>query len=109
MNNKSASGLVLHPPKRLGHLGVIADLLRSVGVLDVIDAACGLDVRMRVRHGDCALVVLLGVFAGEHGLWRLTDRLDPYDMATLTRDPAVNLADFHDVRLGRMLDAIWAG
>ena len=108
MNNKSASGLVLHPPKRLGHLGVIADLLRSVGVLDVIDAACGLDVRMRVRHGDCALVVLLGVFAGEHGLWRLTDRLDPFDMATLMRDPAVNLDDFHDVRLGRMLDAIWA-
>jgi hypothetical protein len=29
-------------------------------------------------------------------------------MATLTRDPTVNLADFHDVRLGRMLDAIWA-
>ena len=107
MHNKSTAELVLHPPKRLGHLGVIADLLRSVGVLDVIDSACGLDVRMRVRHGDCALVVLLGVFAGEHGLWRLTERLDPYDMATLMRDPTVNLSDFHDVRLGRMLDAIW--
>lgn len=56
---------------------------------------------------ECVRVLLLGVFAGEHGLWRLTERLDPYDMATLTGDPGVDLREFHDVRLGRMSDAVW--
>lgn len=99
--------LVLHPPKRLGHLPLIADVLRSSGILDVIDAVCGVDPRMRVSHGECAAFVLLGVFAGEHGLWRLTERLDPYDLATVMDDPGFDIREFHDVRCGRMLDAIY--
>ena len=107
MNLPQSLGLVLHSPKRLGHLGVIADMLRSTGVLELIDTMCGSDVRMNVSHGECVQVILLGIFAGEHGLWRLSERLDPYDMATLTDDPGVDLREFHDVRLGRALDAIW--
>ncbi len=97
----------LHPPKRLGHLGLIAGILQQAGILELLDDLCGRDPRMRVSHGECAQFLLLGVFAGEHGLWRLAERLDPYDLATLTGDPGVSLAEFHDVRLGRMLDAIW--
>jgi transposase len=107
MKTEDSLGLFLHPPKRVGHLGIIADLLRSMGVLDLIDEVCGSDPRMKVSHGECVRVLLLGVFAGEHGLWRLSERLDPYDMATLTGDPGVDLREFHDVRLGRMLDAVW--
>ena len=99
--------LILHPPKRLGHLPLIADVLRRSGIIDVIDAVCGADPRMRVSHGECATFVLLGVFAGEHGLWRLTERLDPYDLATIMHDPGFDVREFHDVRLGRMLDAIY--
>lgn len=107
MRSQSSADLILHQPKRLGHLGIIADLLRSMGFLDLIDAVCGVDQRMKVSHGECAQMVLLGVFAGEHGLWRLTERLDPYDMATVTGDAGIDLREFHDVRLGRMLDAVW--
>lgn len=105
VNNPSA--VVLHAPKRIGHLGLIADVLQSSGFLEVIDALCGVDQRMKVSHGECAQMVLLGVFAGEHGLWRLTERLDPYDMATVTGDAGIDLREFHDVRLGRMLDAVY--
>lgn len=107
MNVTNHPAFVLHPPKRIGHLGLIADLLQSVGILDVIDVLCGVDQRMKVSHGECAQLVLLGVFAGEHGLWRLTERLDPYDMATVTGDAGIDLREFHDVRLGRMLDAVY--
>ena len=108
MNTSPSLNVILHPPKRLGHLGVIADMLRSTGVIELLDTMCGSDVRMNVSHGACVQAILLGIFAGEHGLWRLAERLDPYDMATLTDDSGVDLREFHDVRLGRALDAIWA-
>jgi len=105
MQNKSK--IVLHPPKRVGHLSVITEVLRSSGILEMIDSICGVDQRMKVSHGDCVEFILLGVFAGEHGLWRLTERLDPYDLATIVGDDGVNVHEFHDVRLGRALDAIY--
>lgn len=52
-------------------------------------------------------MIIAGVFAGEHGLWRLRDRLDVYDMATVMQDPGINLNEYHDVRLGRACDAIY--
>jgi len=100
---------ILHPPKRLGHLPIIADLLRTTGIIDLIDRVCGSDPRMKVSHGECLAFVLLGVFAGEHGLWRLGERLDPFDLDTILQISDVDPAEFHDVRLGRMLDAIYDG
>lgn len=99
--------LKLHAPKRLAHLPIIADVLRTTGIIDVIDRLCGGDPRMKVSHGECLMFVLLGVFAGEHGLWRLGERLDPFDLDTILQRPGVDLAEFHDVRLGRMCDAIY--
>ena len=98
---------ILHPPKRVGHLPLIYDTLRRTGILAAIDTICGTDPRMKVSHGDCVAFLLLGVFAGEHGLWRLTQRLDPFDLATVMDDDGIDLAEYHEVRLGRTLDAIY--
>jgi len=97
----------LSPPKRLAHVPLIMDVIRRMGVMEIIDSACGTDRRMKSSHGECVAVILAGVFAGEHGLWRLQDRLDVFDMATVMQDPGFDLAEFHDVRLGRSLDAIY--
>lgn len=99
--------LILHPPKRLGHLAIIADVLRTTGIIEIIDRVCGFDPRMKVSHGECLTFILLGVFAGEHGLWRLGERLDPFDLDTILQRPGVDLSEFHDVRLGRMCDAVY--
>jgi len=99
--------LVLHPPKRVGHLPLIMDTLRRTGILNAIDSICGVDARMKVTHSDCVAFVLLGVFAGEHGLWRLSQRLDPFDLTTIMDDAGLDTKEFYDVRLGRMLDAIY--
>jgi len=101
------SDLRLAAPKRLAHLPLILDVLRRSRVMEVIDEACGIDRRMKVSHGECVAIIIAGVFAGEHGLWRLQDRLDVYDMATVMRDPGIDLAEYHDVRLGRACDAIY--
>jgi len=101
--------LKLDPPKRLAHLPLVMDFIRQTGVPDIIDAACGIDRRMKASHGECVCVILAGVFAGEHGLWRLQDRLDVFDMATVMQDPGFGLEEFHDVRLGRCLDALYRG
>ena len=97
----------LSPPKRLAHLPLIMDVLRRAGVMDIIDSACGTDPRMKSSHGECVAVIIAGIFAGEHGLWRLQDRLDVFDMATVMQDAGFDLAEFHDVRLGRSLDAMY--
>ena len=107
MRASSRGDVVLHTPKRLGHLGVIADLIDTTGLVGMIDSICGADSRMKVSHGECLKFVILAVFAGEHGLWRLSERMEPFDMATLMGDPGISLDAFYDVRFGRMLDAIW--
>ena len=97
----------LDPPKRLAHLPLIMGILRRMRIVELIDQACGVDRRMKASHGEALAVILLGIFAGEHGLWRLQDRLDVYDLATIMQDPGFDLRDFHDVRFGRMLDALY--
>ena len=103
----SLRNIELDPPKRLAHLPLVMGVIRSTSAIDIIDAACGIDRRMKSSHGACVALILAGIFAGEHGLWRLQDRLDVYDMATVMRDRGIDLAEFHDVRLGRALDAVY--
>lgn len=107
MGGMSLAGICLGQPRRLAHLPLVMDVLRRSRVAEVIDAACSIDPRMKVSDGECVALIIAGVFAGEHGLWRLQDRLDVYDMATVMQDAGIDLAEFHDVRLGRALDAIY--
>ena len=102
------SAIDLGAPRRLAHLPLIMDVMRRSRVVDIIDAACGVDKRQKVSHGECVAFIIAGVFAGEHGLWRLKDRLDVYDMATIMQDAGIQLEEYHDVRLGRACDAIFA-
>jgi transposase len=107
LGGMSLAHVQLGQPRRLAHLPLIMDVLRRSRVAEVIDAACGMDPRQKVSHGECVALIIAGVFAGEHGLWRLQDRLDVYDMATVMQDPGIDLAEYHDARLGRALDAIY--
>ena len=99
--------LTLDPPKRLAHLPLVMNVVRRSCIADIIDEACGVDSRQKVSHGECVAMIIAGVFAGEHGMWRLRDRLDVFDMATVMQDPGINLDEYHDVRLGRALDALY--
>jgi len=98
----------LSEPRRLAHLPLVMETFRRSEMDLVIDHMCGTDSRMKVSHAECVGVILAGVFAGEHGLWRLQERLDVFDMETVMQDPGFSFDDFHDVRLGRALDAIYA-
>ena len=92
---------------RLGHLPILMAYLRRMRVIEIIDKACPVDGRSRVSHGQCVAVVLCGVFVGVHALWRVAERLRPFDMATIMQDPDFDLNHFHDDRLGAALDAMY--
>lgn len=94
---------------RLGHLPILMEYLRKMRVIAIIDEACPVDGRSKVSHGHCVAVILCGVFVGVHSLWRVAERLRPYDMVTVMQDPDFNLDHFHDDRLGAALDALYKG
>jgi transposase len=91
-------------PQRLCHLPLVMDVLRRSRVLDVIDHAVGQHPLSEVSTGECVAVILAGVFVGAHSLWRIRERLAPYDMATVMQDPRFDLARFPEERLAKALD-----
>jgi len=98
-------------PQRLGHLPLVVDVLRRTGVLTIIDQAIDQaiidDPRSKVSTSDCVAVIMCAVFLGHHDLWRMSDRLAPYDMATIMRDPGFRLAEFTEERLAKALDDLY--
>ena len=94
-------------PQRLAHLPLVLDVLRRSGVLDVIDHAVRDDRRSKVSTSECVAVILCGVFVGHHDLWRMADRLSPYDMKTIMRDPGFELREFPEERLAKALDDLY--
>lgn len=91
-------------PQRLCHLPLMMDVLRRSRVLEVIDAAIGQHPLSVVSTGECVAVILAGVFVGAHSLWRIRERLAPYDMVTVMQDPDFDLARFPEERLAKALD-----
>jgi len=94
-------------PQRLGHLPLVMDVFRRCGLADVIDHAIGQDQRSHVSTAECVGVILSGVFVGAHSLWRLRERLEPYDMATVMQDAHFDLARFPEERLAKALDDLY--
>ncbi len=95
-------------PQRLGHLPLVMDVLRRSGLLNIIDHAIQDDRRCKVSTSDCVSVILCSVFLGHHDLWRMSDRLGPYDMATIMRDPGFLFSEFTEERLAKALDDLYA-
>jgi len=50
---------------------------------------------------------VLTILTGEHALSRVAETLASYDVEVIFQRP-IDAAHFHDNRLGRALDALWA-
>lgn len=94
-------------PQRLCHLPLVMDVLRRSKVLDIIDHAIPQHELSEVSTGECVAVILAGVFVGAHSLWRIRERLDPYDMVTIMQDPTFDLNRFPEERLAKALDDLY--
>ena len=90
--------------QRLCHLPLVMDVLRRSRVLEVIDHGVGQHRLSEVSTGECVAVILAGVFVGAHSLWRIRERLAPYDMVTIMQDPGFDLGLFPEERLAKALD-----
>jgi len=98
----------IETPQRLCHLPLVMDVLRRSRVLEVIDKAIVQHPLSPVSTGECVAVILAGVFVGAHSLWRIRERLAPYDMATVMQDPGFDLERFTEERLAKALDDLYA-
>lgn len=94
-------------PRRLGPLPLVVDVLRRTGLLNFLDGVIREDPRSKVSTSECVAVLLCGVMAGHHDLWRMADRLGPYDMATIMQDPGFLLSEFTEERLAKALDDLY--
>lgn len=94
-------------PHRLAHLPVVVDVLRRTGLLNFLDDVIREDPRSKVSTSECVAVLLCGVMCGHHDLWRMADRLEPYDMATVMQDPGFLLTEFTEERLAKALDDLY--
>ena len=83
------------------------DMLRRSRVLATIDHAIEQHRLSSVSTGECVAVILAWVFVGAHSLWRICERLAPYDMATIMQDPGFDLARFPEERLAKALDDLY--
>ena len=100
--------ITIGTPQRLGHLPLVMDVYRRCGLSAVIDHALGQDPRSHVSAAECVGVILSGVFVGAHSLWRLRERLEPYDMATVMQDATFELGRYPEERLAKALDDLYA-
>ena len=100
--------ITIGTPQRLGHLPLVMDVYRRCGLSGVIDHAIGQDPRSHVSAAECVGVILSGVFVGAHSLWRLRERLEPYDMATVMQDATFDLERYPEERLAKALDDLYA-
>ena len=94
-------------PQRLCHLPLVMDVLRRTGLIEIIDRSFQDDRRSKVSTSECVSVILCAVFLGHHDLWRMSDRLGPYDMATLMRDSGFRVEEFPEERLAKALDDLY--
>ena len=96
--------ITIGTPRRLGHLPLVADVLRRTGLLSLLDKAIVDDRRSKVSTSECVTLIMCAVYIGDHGLWRMRERLAPYDMCTIMRDPGFDLSAFPEERLAKALD-----
>jgi transposase len=93
--------------KRLDHLPLVGAMLRELAVQDTLDALIPPHERHAVTGGECVEALVLTILTGEHALSRVADTLAGYDLEVIFQRP-MNAVHFHDNRLGRALDALWA-
>ena len=93
--------------KRLDHLPLVGALLRELAVKDTLDALIPPHERHEVTVGECIEALVLTILTGEHALSRVADTLAGYDLEVIFQRP-MEAAHFHDNRVGRALDALWA-
>lgn len=95
-------------PKRLGYLPLVIDVLRRTGILAIIDRVAPKHPRSKVSPSDCVAVMMCAIYSGHHDLWRMSDRLAQFDMATIMGKPDFDLSAFTEETLAKSLDRLFA-
>lgn len=108
--NESASAVRIQPcgdGKKVDHLLVVADILRQLGVGEIIDRRVKPHPARIVSVGTCVEAMVLAVLLGTHTLYRVGEALRTWDLELLLGEP-VDPDQLSDDKLGRSLDSLFA-
>lgn len=87
--------------------GVVGQLCREIGLVDVIDQAAEWHKQAKMSPGERILALLLCIFTDRHALWRIEEFYERHDVEALFGE-GVSSADFNDDALARALDKLHA-
>jgi len=87
-----------------GHLPVAAAYCRRLGLIELVNSMVG--SQMDLKPGLVVQAMVLDTLSGRTPLYRIKDFMAEQDIELLLGS-AASSADFHDVNLGRSLDALF--
>jgi transposase len=90
---------------RMGYLPLVSAYCEKIDLGDIVDKQ--IDGEMEVRPGQIVKAMVIDTLAGRSPLYRMSERFEHLDCELLLGEGA-RPEDLHDVRLGRVLDAIHA-
>lgn len=93
--------------KRLDYLPIIGRALKKLGIAALIDTLVRPDPRSHVSTGEAVEALIVAILHGKHTLSRVDELLAPFDLE-LAFGWTANDSQFHDDRLGRSLDDVFA-
>ncbi len=90
---------------RSGVLGVVGELCREIGLVDVVNEAAEWHSQAKMGPGERILALILCIFGDRRALWRVHEFYEDEDLEVLFGAGAQS-DDFNDDALGRALDKL---
>ena len=92
--------------ERLDHLGVVASVIKDVGIIEMIDARLGLHAQEEITAGEAVAGMILNGLGFSNRPLSLTPQFFANKPLDLLFRPGVEAAMFNRFTLGRTLDAV---
>jgi len=93
-------------PRPLGHLPIVAEYIRRLGIQDTLDEVLPLKPRMKVSDAECVALMVLNILQGKCGLYHMGPWAEGTDSEVLVVE-GVDPLTFSDARIAHTLDRIF--
>jgi transposase len=94
--------------ERLDHLGIVASVIKDLGIPEMIDARLGLHEQEEITAGEAVAGMILNGLGFSHRPLSLSPQFFANKPLDVLFRPGVEAAMFNRFKLGRSLDAVYA-
>jgi len=94
--------------ERLDHLGVVAGVIKEVGMIELINEQLGVDAREEISPGEAVAGMILNGLGFSNKPLSLTPRFFEHKPLALLFGREISAASFNRSKLGRILDELFS-